>query len=250
MSDDIWRRRERERDDTGEFGGPLFPDDPADDADESSIPGPDDDAERRLSFGPNDTGPLPHWTDPPTGEVPRLDPNPGRGDEDDDIDVWSSFTTETPIWRDDDPLDAPVAGRDPSGSLPADPSSSLGRDPSGEVPRDPSGGFGRDATGEIRSDPISQEPRPSFHSAATRAASSSGETPSRRATDSSIHGRKSSGARSGKLRSRLVISPLGSMIRAGIPESSASSRRSMARPVLPDPVIPTITPWVVRSDAS
>ncbi len=161
MSDDIWRRRERERDDTGEFGGPLFPDDPAAAADDAErIPGPDDTAERRLSFGPNDTGPLPHWTDPPTGEVPRLDPNPaaGRGDEDEEIDVWSSFTTETPIWRDDDPLDAPVAsgGRDPSGSFPADPSGGLGRDPSGEVPRDPSGGIGRDATGEVRSDPISE----------------------------------------------------------------------------------------------
>ena len=25
-----------------------------------------------LRFGPDDTGPLPHWTEPPTGEVPRI----------------------------------------------------------------------------------------------------------------------------------------------------------------------------------
>ena len=33
-------------------------------------------------FGPNDTGPLPHWTDPPTGEIPRLAPPPPAGDDD------------------------------------------------------------------------------------------------------------------------------------------------------------------------
>jgi len=89
-----------------------------------------------------------------------LAPNPsaGRGGDDDDIDVWSSFTTETPVWRDDDPLDAPPrsTGRDPSGSFPSDPSGGLGREPSGEVPRDPSGGYERDATGEVRSDPMSE----------------------------------------------------------------------------------------------
>lgn len=128
MSDDIWRRRERE--DTGEFGGPLFPDEAEE---RRSERGDDVTGERRLSFGPNDTGPLPHWTDPPTGEIPRLDPN-RPADDDDDVDVWSSFTTETPVWRDDDPLE---------------PSGGLGRDPSttGGYERDPSGGFGGDDTG-------------------------------------------------------------------------------------------------------
>ena len=51
----------------------------------------------------------------------------------------------------------------------------------------------------------------------------------------------------GTSRARLAMSPFGSMIRAGMPARSASSRRTTARPVLPDPVIPTITPCVVRS---
>ena len=75
MSDDIWRRRGRGHDETGEFGGPLFPEDGSEDAEAGTD---DSDAGRRLSFGPNDTGPLPHWTDPPTGEVPRLAPPAAR----------------------------------------------------------------------------------------------------------------------------------------------------------------------------
>ena len=43
------------------------------------------------------------------------------------------------------------------------------------------------------------------------------------------------------------MSPLGSMISAGMPASSASSSRTIARPVLPEPVMPTMTPCVVRS---
>ena len=105
MSDDMWRRRRRDAasDETDEFGGPLFPDDDATTA--PSARRGDDTGERRLSFGPNDTGPLPHWTEPPTGEVPRLEPSTAAGgdDDDDDLDVWSSFTTESPVWRDDEP---------------------------------------------------------------------------------------------------------------------------------------------------
>ena len=33
-----------------------------------------DDEGPALRFGPDDTGPLPHWTEPPTGEVPTLRP--------------------------------------------------------------------------------------------------------------------------------------------------------------------------------
>ena len=78
MSDEMWRRREREqRDPAEDFGGPLFPDaDPA-----AATDRPDDTGERRLSFGPNDTGPLPHWTDPPTGEIPRMEPAASSGDD-------------------------------------------------------------------------------------------------------------------------------------------------------------------------
>jgi phosphatidate cytidylyltransferase len=51
-----------------------------------------------LRFGAEDTGPLPHWTEPPTGEVPRIlldDPSS------DDIAAWQSLTGSQPVWRDD-----------------------------------------------------------------------------------------------------------------------------------------------------
>lgn len=40
---------------------------------------------------------LPHWTEPPTGQVPQILPNPPEGSDDD----WTSFATSTPRWRDD-----------------------------------------------------------------------------------------------------------------------------------------------------
>jgi len=51
---------------------------------------------------------LPHWTEPPTGEVPRIRPEgdaPDPMDElveepEDDLDAWSSFATSGPRWRD------------------------------------------------------------------------------------------------------------------------------------------------------
>lgn len=53
------------------------------------------------------TGPveLPHWTEPPTGEVPAVligDDQPLLGDDADDLDAWSSFATSAPRWRDAD----------------------------------------------------------------------------------------------------------------------------------------------------
>ncbi len=92
--------------------------------------------------------------------------------------------------------------------------------------------------------------RPSRQVWAVSAASWSGVTPSRAAAASSIQGRKSCGRSSGNVSRRLPMSPLGSMTRQGTPCSSASSSRSMPRPVLPEPVMPTITPWVVRSAGS
>ncbi|MBV9950453.1 MAG: phosphatidate cytidylyltransferase [Acidimicrobiia bacterium] len=41
---------------------------------------------------------LPHWSDPPTGEVPEV---LASGDSD-DLDAWSSFATSSPRWRDSD----------------------------------------------------------------------------------------------------------------------------------------------------
>jgi phosphatidate cytidylyltransferase len=108
MSDDMWRDR-RDRDDFSEYGS-LFDDaEPTENLEE---------IERRrttgqISFGDSDTGSLPHWTEPPTGEVPRLDVSGGdeyAGDED-ELDVWSSFSSEAPVWKDDEPTEAvaPVA---------------------------------------------------------------------------------------------------------------------------------------------
>jgi len=52
------------------------------------------------------TGPveLPHWTDPPTGEVPAvlIGDQPHHKGSDEDLDAWSSFATSTPRWRDSD----------------------------------------------------------------------------------------------------------------------------------------------------
>ena len=44
---------------------------------------------------------LPHWTDPPTGEVPRI--FAAEDLEDDDSSTWSSFTSGQPRWRGEGP---------------------------------------------------------------------------------------------------------------------------------------------------
>ena len=93
--DDVWRR---DRDD---------------DPQEHEPTGAVEQVESGLSFGSNDTGQLPHWTEPPTGEVPRLRSASAAAADDDELDVWSSFTSESPVWRED----APVT--DPSGEVPA-----------------------------------------------------------------------------------------------------------------------------------
>jgi phosphatidate cytidylyltransferase len=40
---------------------------------------------------------LPHWTEPPTGQVPQILPD----DPDADLDDWASFASSSPRWRDD-----------------------------------------------------------------------------------------------------------------------------------------------------
>lgn len=89
MSDDVWRGKKRDRDED-DFGPPLF----GDPSEPTNRP--------TLSFDDN-TGPLPHWTEPPTGEMPKV-----IGD-DSDLDVWSSFSSAAPVWGDDDNPD-PSAG--------------------------------------------------------------------------------------------------------------------------------------------
>ena len=98
MSDDVWRRRGHDGDD--EFGAPLF----------------DDDAGRStLSFGVTDAEPLPHWTAPPTGEIPDVLAT-GQHDVHPDLDVWSSFSDQGPAWS-DEPTN-PEVDRGHSGGLP------------------------------------------------------------------------------------------------------------------------------------
>ncbi len=117
MSDDIWRER-RDPDDFSEFGS-LFDESEA----TQNLPETDQGGREQrepheppadhgvddgpIQFGESETGSLPHWTEPPTGEVPRLDPDalaagPDAGD-DDELDVWSSFSSEAPVWKDDLP---------------------------------------------------------------------------------------------------------------------------------------------------
>ena len=57
-------------------------------------------------------------------------------------------------------------------------------------------------------------------------------------------------AATGNVRHRLPRSPLGSMASTGTPDRRVSSSNTMPRPVLPEPVMPTMTPWVVKSALS
>lgn len=160
MSDDIWRddnaedqsaggrrpgRFEASMDEFGddEFGGPLFGDD------SGGVTNPDrpeasDDGEA-LSFGDDSTGPLPHWTEPPTGEMPKIDAVETSAGDNDDLDVWSTFTSESPVWKEGDSVDAP-SGTLSTGDEPA---------PDADVAERPA-----DPTGELswEDDPIASEP--------------------------------------------------------------------------------------------
>ena len=96
MSDDdeLWRHKgddelEEEWDDFGELS---FADDPRPEG------APIEDEAPPLRFGSDDTGGLPHWTEPPTGELPKLfaDREPT-----DDLDVWSTISQQAPVWQDE-----------------------------------------------------------------------------------------------------------------------------------------------------
>ncbi|HSP29242.1 MAG TPA: phosphatidate cytidylyltransferase [Ilumatobacteraceae bacterium] len=93
--------------DDEEFGGPLFGA-----TTEQPAVGFGDEVEREpIRFGSDDSGAMPHWTDPPTGEVPRIAATESTPDPTDDVDVWSSFAGSAGA---DDAGDAP---RDPTGEL-------------------------------------------------------------------------------------------------------------------------------------
>ncbi|MEZ5295864.1 MAG: hypothetical protein R2697_06210 [Ilumatobacteraceae bacterium] len=94
MSDDQWRDCRRDEDDFSEYGSlsSTTPSRPKQNM--AEVP-----AEEPISFGDSDTGTLPHWTEPPTGEVPRFDATGGADapEHDEELDVWSSFSSEAPV---------------------------------------------------------------------------------------------------------------------------------------------------------
>jgi phosphatidate cytidylyltransferase len=105
MSDDLWRR-----DDEWERK-PLFADDNDgnngnngnDDHLSGEVPGVGE--EPTITFEGGDTGELPHWTEPPTGEMPIIDPvvieEIDEGELDEELDVWSTFASDDAVWGDD-----------------------------------------------------------------------------------------------------------------------------------------------------
>lgn len=157
MTDDIWRhdegsegsgrrpgRFESQMDDFSddEFGGPLFGDDSG--GVSSSAPTGSNDRVSAdpsgpgLSFDDDDTGSLPHWTEPPTGEMPKIEAAGSDDSSDEDLDVWSTFTSESPVWKEGDSVDAPsgTLARSTDDAMPSDPTGELSweDDPSNEIP--------------------------------------------------------------------------------------------------------------------
>jgi phosphatidate cytidylyltransferase len=139
--------------DDDEFGGPLF----GETTEQPAVSIEDDMGGERLSLSDDESGPLPHWTDPPTGEVPKIAAAQTEPDPTDDVDVWSSFAgssaagggDEAPTdptgeltWHDDPTADdAPVVEpRRASGSVPVTESASPRREPARiTIGTDPSG---------------------------------------------------------------------------------------------------------------
>jgi phosphatidate cytidylyltransferase len=144
--------------DDDEFGGPLF----GETTEQPAVSIEEELGRERLSLSGDESGPMPHWTDPPTGEVPKIAAAETEPDPTDDVDVWSSFAgsstagggeVEAPkdptgelTWHDDPTDDAAVVepGR-PSGAVPVTESApprrepariTIGTDPSG-MPRRP-----------------------------------------------------------------------------------------------------------------
>ena len=92
--------------DDDEFGGPLF----GATTEQAVVSLEGEQASEPISLGGDDSGSLPHWTDPPTGEVPRIDAAERPSDPTDDVDVWSSFAGSTGAAADEAP-------KDPTGEL-------------------------------------------------------------------------------------------------------------------------------------
>ena len=224
MTDDTGPGEERHDRETEEFGGPLFPD--------RSRRGRErgDDSSGAIRFGPNDTGPLPHWTDPPTGEVPRVLP---EKDPSEDVDVWSTFTTETPVWRDDPDSDPTGPGMDADSGARGAPSA----DPSGSggVPRPRAGEYGvSDPSGGVQRpiDPSGPVPSASPTSSYGVDPSSSGVDPTGETARDTFEGDPSGSVpaqRPGPNRIQIGTDPSG-VQRRQPPTGRGLGRRAPARP--------------------
>jgi phosphatidate cytidylyltransferase len=112
MSDDIWRDR-RDDDDFREFGSLFDEAPPTENIPEVPSAGPErePEPEKRLDFDDSGSGSLPHWTEPATGELPRYESGKraatqsNGGDDHPELDVWSSFSSESPVWKDDEQVE-------------------------------------------------------------------------------------------------------------------------------------------------
>jgi len=76
----------------------------------------------RLQLDEDGSGAMRHWTEDATGEVPVIEPAAAQPDPTDDVDVWSTFTSDAPVWKEGDSVDKP------SGAVPTSPV-----DPTGEI---------------------------------------------------------------------------------------------------------------------
>ena len=57
--------------------------------------------EEGITVGGPDSGPpLPHWTDPPTGEIPRVLRDTEAEESDDDLSAWEALGAKGLRWRD------------------------------------------------------------------------------------------------------------------------------------------------------
>ena len=150
MTDDIWRQDDDEPGTGGgrrqpgryesemnefddeEFGGPLFGDDSGGVSTAGARSSGDDTSGLSLT---DTTGSMPHWTEEATGAVPTIEPA-GEESGDDGLDVWSTFTTDSPVWKEGDSVDRPsgVVARKQA-EQPADPTGELSweDDPSGDT---------------------------------------------------------------------------------------------------------------------
>ncbi len=112
--------------DDEEFGGPLF----EQTTQQPAVRG-EDDPWGSLRCGDDDTGSMPHGTEAPTGDIPRID-TPSEPDPTDDLDVWSSFTSDAPVWKEGDEVDSPTGAVE--ATVPSDPTSELSWDDDPDEP--------------------------------------------------------------------------------------------------------------------